>query len=91
METPNRTSTDTAISVIGAIFGTAHFVFQTAADLTAHAEGKLVEKVSKGAITRQQTVDNRRAITKTRQTDVKVKYYEMKARIAAKQQQPATV
>lgn len=47
---PTGNSYDTAVSIIGAIFGTAHFVLQSAADLTAHAEGKLVEKISKGEI-----------------------------------------
>lgn len=65
--TPTKSNTDTAIAVIGAIFGTAHLIFQTAADITAHTEGKLVEKVSKGAITKSQCIENRKNSTLIKQ------------------------
>lgn len=68
METQLKPSnTDTAVKVIGAIFGTAHFIFQTAADLTAEAEGRLVQKVTKSEITKEQCVDNRKKSTELKQ------------------------
>lgn len=82
--TPKATSTDTAIKVVNAIFGTAHLIFQTAADLTAHAEGSIVQKISKGEITKQQSIDHRVAATKLKQQAALNKIAELKAKHQAK-------
>jgi hypothetical protein len=39
---------DTAVKVAQTIFGATHFVFQTLADLTLHAEVKTVQALTKG-------------------------------------------
>jgi hypothetical protein len=40
-------NTDTAVKVVQTIFGATHFVFQTLADLTLHAEVKTVQAITK--------------------------------------------
>lgn len=87
--TPKPTGTDNTIRVINAIFGTAHLFFQTAADLTAEAEGRLVEKVSKGAITRQQSITHRKQSTELKQAKALAKIREIQSR-SKQQPQPIT-
>jgi len=84
MSTTTKSNTDTAINVIGAIFGVIHFTFQTAADLTAHAEGSIVESISKGAITREQSITNRKNKTELTQTNMLIKLNELKAKCQPK-------
>lgn len=92
MDTKN-TSSDTAISVVGAIFGTAHFIFQTAADLTAHAEGKIVESISKGEITLAERVEYRKVYTGLKQEELiaKMKSYRNKTIASCDQESEPTV
>lgn len=85
METPKQ-GHGAAVSVIEAIFGTAHFIFQSAADLTAHAEGKLVEKVTNGEINAAQHTQYRKDTTLIRQDKVLKSIEEYKAKMKAKTQ-----
>lgn len=70
MET-KKTSNDTAIQVASAILGTAHFILQSAADLTLSTEGKLVHKLSNGEISRKDIEANRRNTTQLRQLQLR--------------------
>jgi len=91
---PTANSYDTAVSVIGAVFGTLHFVFQTAADLTAHAEGQLVEKVTKGAITAADATQHRKDQTLIQQDKAlqAIESYKAKMKaMAQKQNEPSTI
>jgi hypothetical protein len=83
--TQTSNSYDTAINVVGAIFGTTHFVLQSLADLTAHAEGRIVEKISKGEIKASERVQYRKDTTLIKQEDIKNKIAEFKAKQTAKQ------
>lgn len=74
------TTTDNTIKVINAIFGTAHLFFQTAADLTAEAEGRLVQKVSKGAITKDESIQHRKNATALKQQQALNKIAELRAK-----------
>lgn len=85
-QTPTKTGTDTAIQIVNAVFGITHFMLQSAADLTAHAEGKLVNKISKGAITVEQSKEYRVASTQLKQAKVLSKLKEMQDKIKASQQ-----
>lgn len=78
--TAKPTTTDNAIKLVSAIFGTAHFILQSAADLTANAEGNIVHKLSKGEITKQEVIDNRKNSTVLKQQKVLDKIAEIKAK-----------
>lgn len=84
MNTPVKNNYDTAVSVVGAIFGTAHFIFQSAADLTAHAEGKIVENITKGEIKAADRTEYRKNHTMLKQQEAldKVEAYKAKMRAA---------
>jgi hypothetical protein len=78
---------DMAVSLIGAVFGTAHFILQSAADLTAYSEGKLVEKVSNGEIPAHLRIQYRKNITEVKQLEMREKFAKMRAGIQAKKEQ----
>lgn len=78
--TPKASSTDNAIKAVSAVFGTAHFIFQSLADLTAHAEGTIVEKISKGEISKAQTITNRKNKTELTQANLLLKIKEMQSK-----------
>lgn len=87
METQvKKSNTDTAIQVVSGVLGAIHFTFQTLADLTAHAEGKAVESISKGAITYQETVNNRKQSTELKQKQALLKLQQIKDKAKAKSQ-----
>lgn len=81
--TPVANNYDTAVSVIGAVFGTAHFIFQSLADITAHTEGKLVESVSKGAIKATERTQYRKDTTLIKQQEAMAKINAYKAKLDA--------
>lgn len=58
---PVSNSYDKTVSIINGVFGTAYFVFQGLADITCHAEAKLVNKVSNGEISVDDAKDYRKA------------------------------
>lgn len=85
--TQSATRQDTTVSIIHGIFGAAHFVFQSAADLTVHAESKLVEKVTKGEISYKDNMRYRKLTTFNKQQSCIEKYEEFKAKMQNKQAQ----
>lgn len=88
---PQANSYDTAVSVIGAVFGITHFMLQSAADLVAYGEGKLVEKISDGEIKAAQRIEFRKNETLVRQDKVLQNIEAYKAKMKAMQQpKPAT-
>lgn len=84
--TPNKSNTDTAVKVVSTIFGAAHFVFQSLADLTAEAEGTIIEKITKGEISKSSAIQNRKTATALTQTNILLKVQEFKN----KQSKPQT-
>lgn len=81
---PVRNGYDATVSIIGAVFGTAHFIFQSAADLTAHAEGKIIEKVTKGEIKYQERVIYRKNVTEIKQMELINKINDWKSKRQSK-------
>ena len=79
------TNSDRVVSVIHAVFGTAHFILQSAADLTAHSESKLIEKVTKGEISYSDNMRYRKLTTFNKQQSCIQKYEEFKAKMQNKQ------
>ena len=81
------TSQDTTISIIHGVFGTAHFILQSAADLVAHGESKLVEKVTKGEISYADNMRYRKLTTFNKQQSCIEKYEEFRAKMNNKEHQ----
>lgn len=81
----SKTNYDTAVNVVGTVFGAAHFVFQSLADITAHAEGKLVEKISKGEINASDRTQYRKDATLIKQTKAMETINAYKAKLDKKQ------
>lgn len=87
METNQKPSnTDTAVKAVGYVFGALHFTFQSLADLTAHAEGHIVEKITKGEITKSSCIEHRRKSTDLKQANILLKVQEFKAKQQSKTQ-----
>lgn len=83
METQSTSSnTDTAVKIVSGIFGATHFVFQTLADLTLHAEVKTVQAITKNhqAIwkSKEQIILNRLQATSATQVKIMASFDKIK-------------
>lgn len=91
METKSNSNVDTAVNVVSAVFGTAHFIFQSLADITLYGEVKTVQAITKNTPsyrTNEQIIKERQAATTGKQIQIMASIDKMKA-MAKPKVQPA--
>lgn len=59
-----------AVTAVGIVFGTAHFLFQSAADATCYAEAKIVKGIGAHQESVEQIMAKRRELTKSYQNEL---------------------
>lgn len=81
--TTERPEYQNKVDAIRAVFSVPHFIFQTLADVTVHAESKLVEKVSNKEISYQDNYTYRKLRTVQLQEQGLKKYNDISAQLKA--------